>query len=77
MTQEPGAQENCDSKQATHNWATSCESLDSLSHLIVQTYSDLGLYWSPMNAIETGRAAPTCIYLNADYVLVSLDSFCT
>jgi hypothetical protein len=66
-------------ERATHNWATSCESLDSLSRLIVQTYSDLGLYWSPMNAslVETGRAAPTYLYLDADYVLVSLDSFCT
>jgi hypothetical protein len=35
--------------------------------------------WSPMNAslVETGRAAPTYLYLDANYVLVSLDSFCT
>jgi hypothetical protein len=66
-------------ERATHNWVTSCESLDSLSRLIVRTYSDLGLYWSPVNAslVETGRAAPMYLYLDADYVLVSLDSFCT
>jgi hypothetical protein len=67
----------------SHNWSETCDNINKLSRLVVQTYEPVAgsnTLWWPLTACiqhASGRhEAPTYLYLHAESLLCSLDVRC-